>query len=49
MTTGKQQTPLQPAAARQRPLHTRKSAWKLGWPDLRPRRQDPGRLEPATL
>jgi len=47
MNTRKQQTPAPMAAGRQRPLHTRKSAWKLGWPVLRARPQDPVRLEPV--
>jgi hypothetical protein len=37
------------APGRQRPLHTRKSAWKLGWPVLsRVRPQDRPRPEPAV-
>ena len=45
MSTRKQQTPALIAAGRQRPLHTRKSAWKLGWPVLRARPLDPVKLE----
>lgn len=33
---------------RQRPLHTLKSAWKLGWPMFRPRRREPARPEPVA-
>jgi hypothetical protein len=48
MSTRKQQTPAPMAAGRQRPLHTRKSAWKRGWPVLRARPQDPVKLEPVA-
>jgi hypothetical protein len=47
MNARKQQNPPPPAAGRQRPLHTRKSAWKLGWPAARVRLAEPARPEPA--
>ncbi len=47
MSTRKQQTP-PPAGGKQRPLHTRKSAWKLGWPTVRPPLQQPATPEPVA-
>jgi len=37
-----------PAAERERPMHTRKSAWKLGWPITRPRLPDRATPSPAV-
>jgi hypothetical protein len=47
MNNRKQPAPITPAG-RQRPLYTRKSAWKLGWPPLLVRLQEPARPEPAA-
>ena len=46
--TAKTDTPAALPARAPRPLHTRKSAWKLGWPITRPRLQEPARPEPAA-
>jgi hypothetical protein len=47
MSMKKPQTPAPTPADRQRPLHTRKSAWKLGWAITRLRGQPLGAPEPA--
>lgn len=47
MNTRKPENPVPTAKGRQRPLHTRKSAWKLGWPITRPRVRDLHRPEPV--
>jgi hypothetical protein len=48
MSTRKQQSPPPAAGGKQRPMHTRKSAWKLGWPTVRPRLPEPARPEPVA-
>ena len=47
MSTRKPQDPVSAPASRPRPLHTRKSAWKLGWPLIRFRVRDAERAQPA--
>jgi hypothetical protein len=47
MTTKKPQTPAPTPAVRQRPLHTCKSAWKLGWAITRLRARPLGAPERA--
>jgi hypothetical protein len=47
MSTRKPQNPAPLPAGRQRPMHTRKSAWKLGWPIARAETRDLRRAEPV--